>query len=143
MNKKIIGSIVVVVVVIGASFYGGMSYSKSKATARQGGVPSGQFGTATKGTVGKGMQSGGFTMGQILSKDATGFTIKMQDGSTKIILTSSNIQVMKMTTGTQDDLKVDTNVTVTGSTNSDGSITAQSIQIRPAGSMSSTTPVGR
>ena len=82
-----------------------------------------------------GMNGGGFMAGEILSKDESSITIKMQDGSTKIVLVGSSTQIMKSTTGSSDDLMNGTNVTVTGIANSDGSVTAESVQIRPAGSM--------
>ncbi|MCX6787242.1 MAG: hypothetical protein NTY93_01815 [Candidatus Kaiserbacteria bacterium] len=140
MNTKIIWVIVLAIVIVGASFYGGMSYSKGKVADRQGGMPSGQFGEETAVTGKSGSQTGGFTIGQIISNDATGRTIKMQDGSTKIILTSSSTQIMKMIDGTQDDLSVGTDVTVMGAKNNDGSITAQSIQIRSTDSNQSAIP---
>ncbi len=134
MNKKILGAVVLVVAIAGGSFYGGMVYSESKTPAGRNGTPAGQFGAGVAGANRVGSRTGGFTAGQILSKDATSITIKMQDGSTKIILIGSSTQVMKTADGSLDDLATGTNVTVTGSANSDGSITAQSVQIRPTGS---------
>jgi hypothetical protein len=45
----------------------------------------------------------------------------------------SSTPVTKQASGTQDDLSVGTQVAVTGSSNSDGSMTANTVQIRPAG----------
>jgi hypothetical protein len=134
MNTKILGGIVTALVIAGGSFYGGMAYAKSTTPSRGQFTANGQFAGAT-GANRTGMRTGGFTAGQILSKDATSITIKMQDGSTKIILIGSSTQIMKTSTGSQDDLAAGTEVTVTGSANSDGSITAQSVQIRPAGAL--------
>ncbi|MHB1316744.1 MAG: hypothetical protein ACYCZW_02710 [Minisyncoccota bacterium] len=127
MNKKII----IIVIVVGIAFYGGMMYGKRTTSAK------GQFGgnqISTRGASGRGGLNGGFTGGEILSKDTTGVTIKTQDGSTKIILIAPSTQVMKSLSGTQDDLITGVNVTITGTSNSDGSVTAQSVQIRPEGS---------
>lgn len=138
MNKKILG-IVVALVIAGGSFYGGMSYAKGKvSTAMRSGNFTGQFGAGVAGANRTG-RTGSFTAGQILSKDATSITIKMQDGSTKIVLVGPSTQIMKTTAGSQSDFAVGAEVTVSGSANSDGSMTAQSVQIRPA----STTSTGR
>jgi hypothetical protein len=131
MNTKILAGLIGIVL-IGATFYGGMVYGKSTASARgqfRNGMMGGRFG-------GGGMRgmNGGFAAGEILSKDATSLTIKMPDGSTKIIVISQSVQVSKMAPGSLDDLTVGTNVLVTGTPNSDGSLTGQTIQIRPAGS---------
>lgn len=122
-----------VVMVGGISFYGGMTYAKSNSSAAgaagaRGQFAAGQFATRT-GTRG----AGGFTTGAILSKDATSATVKLQDGSTKIVLFGTSTQIMKTSAGGLSDVTAGTNVVVTGTSNSDGSITAQSIQIRPAG----------
>ena len=145
MNPKIAGVIAIVVIIGGGAFYGGMTYAQMS----RGGSGGGNFtnlspeerqarfagnGTPT-GTRGPGGMGGGFTAGGIISKDETSITIKMQDGSTKIILVGSSAQIMKSAAGTVNDLTVGTQVTITGSANSDGSLTAESVQIRPAGSV--------
>jgi hypothetical protein len=78
------------------------------------------------------MMRGGFTAGEILTKDATSLTVKGPDGSTKIVLYSPSTTVSKSAAGTIDDVAVGTNVVVTGKVNSDQSVTAENIQIRPA-----------
>jgi len=143
MNKNIIAGIVGVVVIVGAAFYGGMVYGKSSSPAR-GQFSNGQLTGRPDGAAGMGvrggMNGGGFTAGEILSKDESSITIKMQDGSTKIVLVGSSTQIMKSITGSSDDLTTGTNVTVTGTANSEGSVTAESVQIRPAGSMPFVAP---
>lgn len=89
-----------------------------------------------EGGVGAGMNrmmSGGFASGEIISKDANSMTIKLQNGSTKLVLIGGSAQILTTATTTSDVLLVGTPVTVTGTSNTDGSITAQSIQLRPAG----------
>lgn len=137
MNPKIIAAVVIGIVAVGTSFYGGTVYAKGNQPSGRGNFQ-GQF-QGREGMGGMrgpgGMGMGGFTAGEIISKDATSITIKMQDGSTKIVLVGTNVQVMKSAQGTADDLVVGSQVTVTGSSNSDGSVTAESVQIRSAGSM--------
>jgi len=137
MNKKtLVGVVVLALLIGGGAFYGGMTYAKTGSPAR-GGNFTGQFtgGTANRMGGAAARTGGGFTAGQIISKDATSITIKMQDGSTKIVLIGDSTQVMKSANGTIADLSTGITVTVTGSTNSDGSVTAQSVQIRPAGTI--------
>jgi len=68
-----------------------------------------------------------------IAKDAASVTIKLRDGGSKIIFLSDQTPVLKSATGTSDDLTVGSNVTVSGKPNQDGSISAESIQIRPVG----------
>src|SRR3989338_2843457 len=133
MNTKIIAGIVGTAVVAGVAFYGGMTYGKGSQPTR-GQLGNGQNFRGEAGGNGMRVAGGGIAQGEIISMDASGITIKMQDGSTKIILVASSTQVMKSAVGSFVDLSNGVNVVVTGSANSDGSMTAQSVQIRPAGS---------
>ena len=135
MNKNfVIGAVVALIIVGGASFYGGMSYAKSSTPAR-GSFAGGQFsGTGAAGTGRVGARAGGgFTTGKILSTSKGSVTIQAQNGSTEIVLVSASTPILKSAAGSMSDLAAGTNVVVTGSSNSDGSLTAESIQIRPAG----------
>lgn len=136
-NKKIVGVVVGVIVLV-AVFYGGMSYGKSQVSAgtKTLGQNFGQNGAngMMRGTR-NGMGFGGFTTGQIISKDANSITVGVQGGGSKIIFLDTNTKVSKQAAGTSADLAVGTEVSVTGTANSDGSVNAQSVQIRPAGTV--------
>lgn len=133
MNNKFILSLVVCVIAAGGlGFYGGMVYGKQQtpaAGAAGRGMAPGNF----RGAAGRGANGGGFSNGEVVSKDATSLTLKLMDGGSKIILFSSSTRIGKVADGSLTDLAAGTNVMVTGATNTDGSVTASNIQIRPAG----------
>ena len=64
-----------------------------------------------------------------MANDGSTITVKMTDGSTKYVLYSGSTTISKSAAGTSADLVTGQNVIVTGSTNSDGSITATQIQL--------------
>lgn len=134
MNKTLLSILVVAVVVGSGAFYGGMKYAENKAISdRQQRIQ--QFsgsGTGSRNGGSGNRTAGGFTSGEILSKDDKSITIKMRDGGSKIIFFSNTTEVGKFINGTPGDFEVGKNVSVNGAANSDGSITAQSIQLRPA-----------
>ena len=144
--QKILLPIVAVAIIVGVgSFYGGMKYAQSKTMTVARGM--GGFANLTPeerqariqqlgaagGVAGmRGNRNGGFAAGQILSKDDKSITLKLQDGGSRIIFLSDSTQIMKATKGTTADLMTGEEVTTTGNPNSDGSVTAQTIQIRLA-----------
>jgi hypothetical protein len=94
------------------------------------GGTTGGTGPARTGTRANG--AGGFTTGSIVSKDAGSITIKTSDGNSKIILYSSSTSISETKDTTIDALTVGEDVTVTGSTNSDGTVTATRITLGTA-----------
>lgn len=135
--KKVI-MLAVILVLVTAAFYGGMKYAQSKTPSDAGYAR--QFGQGMgQGRMGRGMNDG-FTAGDIIAKDDKSITIKMRDGSTKIVFYSGSTEVGKFVSGAVSDLSVGKTISVMGSANSDGSVNAQSIQIRPAFSSPSPTP---
>ena len=71
-------------------------------------------------------------VGEIISLDDKSITVKLQDGSSKIILLPESVTVSKTDSGSKADLKNGINVGIIGTENQDGSITAQNVQINPA-----------
>jgi hypothetical protein len=133
MNKnKIIVAVAVLIIVAGGCFYGGMLYQKN---TNQSSFSFNREQLANRPANSNGLikQGNGLSIGEIISKDDTGITIKLVDGGSKIIFLSNSTEIDKTTNGSLEDLEIGTNVTIQGSANSDGSITAQSIQIRPTG----------
>jgi hypothetical protein len=138
MNTKLIVGVVIGLIVGagGGYWYGGQQAQSAAAAARQNG---GGF------TRGAGGRSGmGAVFGTIIAEDASSITVQLggpnatsTNGSatgTKIVLYDTSTQISKMVAGSASDLSIGTGVVVQGTANSDGSLTAQSIQIRPAGS---------
>jgi len=149
MKRWLIPVIVVVVVAIGVgAFFGGK--------ASGGGTPSptealkvltnltpaqqqqlfqnggglGQVFGGGRGAGGTGANgAGGFTTGSIVSSDSNSVTVKLATGGTKIILYSDSTTISVSTKGSSTDLTTGQDVTVTGTANSDGSITASRIQV--------------
>jgi hypothetical protein len=121
--------IIVTIVLVGASYYIGDKHGQT--TARlSGGQMRGQGGQAgaNRSRFGTG---GGFVGGSVVSKDDTSITIKMRDGSSRIVLFTGTTHVLKSAPGIITDILSGANISVQGAQNPDGSVTAQSIQIRP------------
>ncbi|NTV40922.1 MAG: hypothetical protein HGA61_01455 [Candidatus Moranbacteria bacterium] len=153
MKKQNLVIIVVAgLILLSGSFYGGMQYGvknfsknqlvqneksvggfEKKTNAdgiqRMAGEQSGQRGMAGQGANANG-GTGDFAGGEIISKDDTSVTIKTRDGGSKIIFFSAKTSIDKSVSGSIGDLSLGQQVTANGKASSDGSITAQNIQIR-------------
>ncbi len=129
---KIIVAVLVVLFGVGG-FFGGMQYQKTHTSTGVGqgsfAGQNGQRGQFRQGRNGNGQ--GAPIVGQILSQDANSVTIKLQDGSSKIVLLAGSSTISKTDQGTKDDLTTGQRVAIFGTTNNDGSVTAQNIQINP------------
>lgn len=143
MSKKAwIWVIIAVIVVAGGSFWGGMTYAQSKtasaATTRFG---SGASTFATRGGFGgtAGAAAGGGTIGTVIQVGNDTFTVQLPSSTsttaatgTKLVLVNSSTELDELESVPFSNLQVGQTVTVAGAANSDGSITASSVMIRPA-----------
>jgi hypothetical protein len=125
--------VVVALLALGVGFLGGMQYQKTQA-----GRPiQGQFRGPNGQQVPGGFQGRGGVGGQgmipvsgeIINQDDTSITIKMEDGSSKIVVLSTDTNINRSEEAAKSDLKTGERITALGTTNSDGSITAQNISI--------------
>ena len=139
MNKNAwVTALVVAIVFGGGGYYLGKQSAASATPTSGSGTFAGRTGGAGRFGGGAG---GGFTAGTIIATGNGSITIQMAASTsttattgTKIVLYDTNTQIAKTTAGSMSDLTTGQNVIVTGTTNSDGSVTATMIQLRPAGS---------
>lgn len=133
-NNFIVIAIVIVLVGVGA-FFGGIKYQKSKSggVLRQTQNGTGGSNSRAGGQNGQGRFSiaGRPVIGEVLSVDDKSITVKLQDGSSKIVLFSDKTSINKASAGTKGDLKVGERVLATGTENSDGSVSATNLQLNP------------
>ncbi|MEZ7821317.1 MAG: hypothetical protein QMB51_03350 [Patescibacteria group bacterium] len=135
MNKNIIITITLVALVGGGSFFGGIQVGKSQSKSKMPNFQNMQGSNFSRNgqnsTTRKNLGMGGnMVSGQILSLEGNTLTVKLQTGGSKIVLLSDNTKVLKSTDATKEELLTDKNITVTGKTNNDGTVTAETIQIR-------------
>ncbi len=119
-NLILIG-ILALVIGAGAGFFGGMKYQQSqRAATRLNQMPGNRTGNGFRPV-----------SGQIISTGDSTITVKLTDGSSKIVMLSGTTNINKAGVATTADLTTGITVAVIGQTNTDGSVSAQSIQINP------------
>ncbi len=124
-NPKLITILAVLLVLAGGGgFYAGMKYQESKR-------PRARFGNFQgAGQFQRGQQFRPVN-GEIISTDDQSITVKLQDGSSKIVLLTDTTTISKSADAEETDLKVGEKVAAFGTENSDGSLTGQNIQLNP------------
>jgi len=141
-NVKTVNSLyaVIICVTVGVvAFFGGVSYQKSR--VQPGVAQFGFRGNADRANKLPGNNNAmpgnvnnmGFRplVGEVLNVDDKSITVKLADGSSKLVLFSNEVPVTKSTQGSRSDLTVGVKVGVLGSTNTDGSVSASSVTIDP------------
>ncbi len=135
----IVGSIVIALILMGASFYGGTLYQKNQQTNAQARflASRGLTGNFTGGGTGgngstNGRGFGGGAQGQVKSINGNTISLSTAQNVTTVTLTNSTV-ILKSDPGTLADLQVGDRVQITGQRDSSGNITASQITVLAAG----------
>ena len=122
MNKTVVlTGVVALIIGLGAGYFGGNALHRAPQGQRVGG------GSFPMG--GRGGMMGGLLTGTVAAKDATSITINTRDGSSHVVLLTSGTTVSRSVSGSESDISVGSTVLVTGTANSDGSISATLVQL--------------
>jgi hypothetical protein len=136
-NNLIIGVFIALVIGGGIGFFAGMQYQKSKLTDmitfNGRGIMNDQRQANRQFTQRMGGPNSGNrpVTGEIIDSDDKSITVKLSDGSSKIIIIDSKTSINKSAEGSLADLKKGEKVAAFGISNSDGSINAVNIQLNP------------
>lgn len=118
------------VVLIIAAFFGGMFYGKSSDNPAA--SKSGASGRFIRGFNGQSAGSINIITGKVIAKDQQSLTISLPNGNSEIVFYSTSTPVEKPSPVSINSVSTGSNVVVSGTQNSDGSFTADSIQVRGA-----------
>lgn len=141
MNKtvKIILGVVIVLAIAGGSFFGGTVYGKSQAQAdlqaqfaagRTGTFPGGQ---ATGQGNGTRTNQGSMLVGEIKTVNADSLVITDRDNNEITVKVADTTLIEKNMSVKVTDLAEGETVVISGNKAADGTITARSLQVAPAG----------
>lgn len=145
--------VVLLILIAVGSFFGGTKYQQRKTmssirnqTAAQEFIKGMGQGIGRGNNIGNNLINRGQgvgsrqTIGEIISADDKSITVKLTDGSSKIVLISDSTTVNQSTTAAKTDLKVGTKVAVMGDQTADGSVTGRNIEINPRVATTPATP---
>lgn len=139
--KKWILPIIIAIVFAGGGYLIGRQTASTNTASISGGTYPGRTG-ATGSFAGRtgGFAGGNATIGTIIAQTSGSFTVQLPASTsttaqtgTKIVLYDNATSVMALKSVPASSLQIGDTVTVTGTTNSDGSITASNIEARQGG----------
>lgn len=126
-------ALIITAVVVGAAgFYGGIRYQQTRPpqpgsfSARAG---RGQFPIASGSPQIRFNASNRPLSGEILSLDEQSLTLKLEDGSSKIILLPDSVVINQTEVASKTDLTVGSTIIVFGNGDDSGTVTADSINL--------------
>ena len=128
MNKNIIITAVIMLIIgAGIGYFGANTLHPATPAQNMRGNFAGAGGMMRGGN-----GAGGLLSGTVAAKDSGSVTINTRDGSSHVVIVTPDTTVSKSVSGSLSDVATGTDVIVSGTTNSDGSVSASVIQIRPA-----------
>ncbi|MCF7860118.1 hypothetical protein K9M09_00655 [Patescibacteria group bacterium] len=146
LDKKQLAFFLVIVIIVAAiSFYSGrMSAAKIGTNTfnnyagqadRMGAAVNGQGAVMGRAGAGTGTARANMLSGEIMSKDENSLTVKLPDGGSKIVFFSPTTVINQLSTSTLEALNIGQNIVANGNLNSDGSLSALTIESRADGSL--------
>ncbi|MBK4349102.1 DUF5666 domain-containing protein [Lacisediminihabitans changchengi] len=129
--RRIITPALAAVAALAIGLFGGIliSHGTSSSTSQaQGGNFAGGVGGAEGGAGRPGGAGGNFTAGTITGIDGDTITLKLTDGSTVKVTSSSDTTVTTSKTSSVSDLAKGDTITVSGTKDSDGNVTATTVR---------------
>jgi len=148
VSKNVISPLVAVVtgaLCLGVGFGGGVWYQGTQrvnnfrqgmgnfgANQQQGGqrIQNNQNGNWGNGQMG--MRGGNLVSGEVTAKDEKSITVKMNDGSSKIVVVGESTKYTISSEASASEVEVGTKVAVFGEMTNDGTTTATSIEVNPS-----------
>lgn len=144
MKKYLVHIIWVVIVIV--ALVGGVWYGRSSVASQ---ASKGASASTARSGYARTVAAGGFVSGQIISVATNSMTVSLANGNSQVVFYSTSTQVTKPTIVPASTLVAGTRVMIGGTANSDGSLTAQSIQVQTgsgllggSGNTSGTRPFG-
>lgn len=135
MKKEYMNFAAVLVVVAAIAFYGGMKFDQYQGQGQKS-MQFGQPGARNQaGVAGARTQNNrigsGAAIGEVIKKDADSMTVRLpNNGGTKLVILPDLASVVRSVEASSTSIIVGKFVVVSGKANTDGSITAQSVQLR-------------
>lgn len=128
-KNNLLPIIIVALLTTVGGFFAGVKYQQSKQPSRANFRMMGEAGeNLPRNNLGSDNQ---MIRGEIINQDSESVTVKLTDDSSKIILISDETKINKASEGSTDDLKTGEQIMIFGKQNSDGSVSADQIQLNP------------